>query len=104
MKVQYRKKHVCERKTFSGQPNICLLLVDVTPCCYIDQDNYRARETPSRGSNILESISFFLRSFSSKYSRDACISLSEKSLSFYEEIINAQYFLFYISLLNYART
>ena len=30
--------------------------------------------------------------------------LSEKFLSFYKEIINAQCFLFYISLLNYART
>ena len=33
-----------------------------------------------------------------------CIRLSEKFLSFYKEIIDAQCFLFYISLLNYART
>ena len=32
------------------------------------------------------------------------IRLSEKFLSFYKEIIDAQCFLFYISLLNYART
>ena len=32
------------------------------------------------------------------------ISLSEKSLSFYKEIINAQCLLFYISLSNYAQT
>ena len=31
------------------------------------------------------------------------IRLSEKFLSFYKEIIDAQCFLFYISLLNYAR-
>ena len=94
MKVHYCKKHVCERKTFSGQSNICLLLVDVTPYILRIYSVY---------PNILESISFFLLFFS-KYSRDACISLSEKLLSFYEEIIDAQYFLFYISLLNYART
>ena len=33
-----------------------------------------------------------------------CIRLSERFLSFYKEIIDAQCFLFYISLLNYART
>ena len=33
-----------------------------------------------------------------------CIRLSEKFLSFYKEIIDTEYFLFYISLLNYART
>ena len=32
------------------------------------------------------------------------IRLSEKFLSFYKEIIDAQCFLFYVSLLNYART
>ena len=32
------------------------------------------------------------------------IRLSEKFLSFYKEIIDAQCFLFYISLLNYVRT
>ena len=34
----------------------------------------------------------------------SCIRLSKKILSFYKEIIDAQCFLFYISLLNYART
>ena len=33
-----------------------------------------------------------------------CIRLSEKFLSFSKEIIDAQCSLFYISLLNYART
>ena len=33
-----------------------------------------------------------------------CIGLSKKFLSFYKEIIDAQYSLLYISLLNYART
>ena len=33
-----------------------------------------------------------------------CIRLSKKFLSFYKEIIDAQYSLLYISLLNYART
>ena len=33
-----------------------------------------------------------------------CIRLSEMFLSFYKEIIDAQCFLFYIGLLNYART
>ena len=32
-----------------------------------------------------------------------CIRLSEKFLSFYKEITDVQCFLFYISLLNYAR-
>ena len=32
------------------------------------------------------------------------VSLSEMFLSFYKEIIDAQCFLFYISLLNYTRT
>ena len=37
--------------------------------------------------------------------QENCIRLSEKFLSFCKEIIDAQFFvLFYISLLNYART
>ena len=52
--------------------------------------------TPSNYKNIL--LQRLLQHIS------IIIRLSEKFLSFYKEIIHTQYLLFYISLLNYART